>query len=74
MCFRLFSASKNVPGLQNKKKKTCFHLGMSNAPGKNPLKWSDPRVPRLESWSQWGTILIHSLEAIEVKSGRVPAL
>ena len=56
------------------KKKIYFHLGMSNAHGKHPLKCSDPHGPRLESWSQWGTFPIHSLEAIEVKSGHVPAL
>ena len=56
------------------KKNTCFHLGMSNARGKKPLKCSDAHAPRPKSWSQWGAILIHSLEAIKVKSGHAPAL
>ena len=73
MCFRLFSASKNALGLQNKGKK-CFNRGMLNAHGKHPLKGSDPPAPRLKSWPQWGTIIIHSIEAIEAESGHAPAL
>ena len=45
-----------------------------NAAGKHPLKGSDPPAPRLESWSQWGTIIIQSIEAIEAESGHAPAL
>ena len=73
MCFRLFSASKNALGLQNKGKK-CFNLGMLNAHGKHPLQSLDPPAPRLRRWLQWGTIIIHSIEAIEAKSGQAPAL
>ena len=73
MSFRLISASKNALGLQNKGKK-CFNLGMLKAHGKHSLKDSDPRGPRLESWSQWGTIIIQSIEAIEAESGHAPAL
>ena len=56
------------------KNNTCFHLGMSNARGNQPLKCLDARGSGLKSWSQWWAILINSLEAIEVESGHAPAL
>ena len=63
MCFRLFSASKNALGLQNKGKK-CFNLGMLNAHGKHPLKSSDPPAPRQTSL-KWLTVAMPLLETFE---------
>ena len=57
-----------------KPSKSVLNFWDGNARGKHPLKGSDPRGPRLESWSQWGTIIIQSIEAIEAKSGHAPAL
>ena len=63
-----------MPQLSRHFQSSSTNLWMTNAYGKHPLKCSDPRVPRLESWFQWWTNLIHSLEANEVESGHAPAL